>query len=174
VSDAAPSSIHSQRQRKPSPPTSFKLKAAIEEIFPTSSATQESREPLEAALVNASFDLSAVSAALERFASAEKEKALHAALTAYPPLLDDHTITLRLDNDLLLTKSKELYANLLAHFKQELKNSQITLQFDLYDEQRDDAPVVKRLYTAQDKLDHFITRYPVVRELCERFGLEVP
>ncbi|MDR2414152.1 MAG: hypothetical protein LBD64_04115 [Odoribacteraceae bacterium] len=123
-------------------------------------------------LANAPFDLDAVAAVLERFIAGEKEKALRAALTAYPPLLDGYAITLKFDNELLLAKVKGTHPALLARFKQELGNDHVTLQFVIYDEQQDPSPV-KRLYTAREKFDHFVALNPAVQDLSDCFGLEI-
>ncbi|MDR1273613.1 MAG: hypothetical protein LBK12_03590, partial [Odoribacteraceae bacterium] len=57
--------------------------------------------------------------------------------------------------------------------KQELNNRSITVQLELYDAEQDTTPV-KRLYTAKDKFDHFLAMNPAVRELQDRFLLELP
>jgi DNA polymerase-3 subunit gamma/tau len=170
TSPADPSpTAREEKPHKPSPPASFKLKEAIAGMpvattAPSSPATTTSL-PAEP------FDLPALVASLECFASTDV--ALSAALTAYPPLLEGHAVTLRLDNDLLLARARELHPRLLDHLQHELHNGHVTLDFLLYDERLDPSPT-RRLYTARDKLDHFLAINPAVQTLRDRFTLEIP
>lgn len=167
---AIPATPPPPAKEKPRPSSSFRLNKVFEE-------KPVAREvPAEAPVVvaNKPFDLAAVIVALERFSANDQEKALHAALTAYPPRLEGQTIAFKLDNELLLAKAREMHPVLLAHFKRELENDGVSLQYDIYDEQRDEGPAVKRLYTAREKLDYFFSISPAARELCERLGLEAP
>ncbi|MDR1414422.1 MAG: hypothetical protein LBI96_01300, partial [Odoribacteraceae bacterium] len=164
-----PAAPRQDKPRKTAPPTTFKLKQAIEET-PAAAAPRDQPPPSRA---DATFDLAAVTDALSRFTSVDGGVAMHAALTAYPPRLDNLAITLALDNDLLLAQATEILPSLLAYLQRELGNTTLTLSLELHDEQRK-TDSAKRLYTAKDKFDYFLATHPAIQELKERFSLELP
>ena len=119
------------------------------------------------------FTVADVSAALEAYiGTSQEDTAVKIALTSHTPKVEGFVITIVVDNDFLLTKVMDLHPYLLSFLSKKLSNGFITLNAQVYMEP-EDGQDKKRLFTAKDKFEHFVSINPAVGELKALFGLEI-
>lgn len=162
---------------KPDNIHSFNLKKALEETKENGSELQGGHElKTEGNRVKAQSEFTAVdvTAALESYLAtlSEEDKATKIALFSHAPKVEGFVITLEVDNDFLLTRVMDLHPALLSFLMKKLNNGFITLNVQIYVE-KNDGEEKKRLFTAKDKFEHFISVNPAVGELKALFGLEI-
>lgn len=93
------------------------------------------------------------------------------ALKSHKPEINGDAISVEIDNKLQLEKLEVIKLQLQNLLIKRLNNGCITLSFKFFD--NSDGKEAKKLYTAQDKFEHFVEINPVVMELKNIFGLEL-
>lgn len=82
-------------------------------------------------------------------------------------LTEDYAIKIRLENVILLDQLNAFKVDLLDFLRKNLGNNKIMLETSITEQQE-----VKKIYTAQDKLNFLLEKYPVVAEMKKRLGLD--
>lgn len=99
------------------------------------------------------------------------EATIELALNTHAPIIDKEKIIILVDNQLQLEKLETLKNHLSGFLMRYLNNGVLVLNFQLFDTGK--TTEKKRLFTATEKLDHFMQLNPVVAELKQLFGLEL-
>lgn len=169
---AAPAAAPAPKNSAPPPgrPASFKLRESLTPTVTPEAAPAPEKKPVVTA--NDPFDASAVTTALALFLPDEGGIVLRTALTAHAPRIAGSAVVLLLDNELLLERTLKVLPALQSHLIEQLNHGALTVSAELLHEET--APAgEKRLFTAQDKFEHFAALNPAVSELRERLGLEL-
>jgi len=103
---------------------------------------------------------------------ADIETVMKTAIAAYPPVVRESEITLKVDHDFLREKLQELLPRLRGFLCEHLHNDHVVLNVTVHTGESKVAEQ-KVLFTAKDKFDHFVALNPVVGDLKSIFGLEI-
>lgn len=79
----------------------------------------------------------------------------------------EHAITLEITNEALESAFEKVKSDILQSVRDGLKNDTITLKADLVQIGKE-----KMLYTDQEKFDHLKKKFPALRDLQEKLGLD--
>ncbi len=91
-------------------------------------------------------------------------------LTSKDPKLEkDYVVSFVIDNNLQEQKINEIRNELLAYLKRELQNSAIDLKLIVTDLEQDS----KKLYTAEDKFKHMLSKNENLGKLKQEFNLDL-
>ena len=165
-----------QPLRRSVPLRTFGVKEAMNEVMEEAAHLEKpAAYAAESHRVKAkdSFTAEQVSAALRQYVGTlRSDQAVKVALTSHRPRVEGFVITLEVDNDFLLERVNDLQASLADFLSRQLNNGYITLNVKVYVEPTD-GKEEKRLFTAKDKLDYFLSKNPAVAELKSLFGLEL-
>lgn len=107
--------------------------------------------------------------AWQEFTSRFKVKGLHqeVLLLEEPYRLQDHQITVSIPNEALELTFEKFRSDLLQHLRDKLQNDQITLNSQVIEIKRE-----KMRYTDREKFDYLKEKYPALRDLQEKLGLD--
>jgi len=86
-----------------------------------------------------------------------------------PKLENESTVTFQIDNNLQEQKINEIRNELIWYLKQELKNSYIDLKLTISDVEEE----TKKLYTAEDKFKHMLSKNEHLNTLKQEFNLDL-
>lgn len=163
--------IDTSRQR---PDSSFKIKDSLRQVSQSQPVTVvkplveqqakvEAREPL---------DETKVISALERYVAEHRpEPTVAIALKTHKPLVEQEKITILVDNQLQLDKLEAMKMHFQQSLMKSLNNGYVACEFKLFDSGI--AKEEKKLFTASEKFEHFVSINPVVADLKNIFGLEI-
>lgn len=84
-----------------------------------------------------------------------------------PELAENHAVRVRIANSMQQDFFEKAKPAAQAYLRQSLRNNQISLGFIMVKEEEG-----KRLYTAQEKFGYLLKKYPQLKELKDRLGLE--
>ena len=93
------------------------------------------------------------------------------ALKTHKPLVEEEKITILVDNQLQLDKLEAMKMHFQQSLMKSLNNGYVTCEFKLFDSGI--AKEEKKLFTASEKFEHFVSINPVVADLKNIFGLEI-
>jgi len=79
-----------------------------------------------------------------------------------------NTIVISLSSPALQAKVEQLKPDLMTFLRQQLLCPTLSLETQIVKES-----VERKLYTDQDKFNHLAEKYPMLRELQQRLGLDV-
>ena len=84
-----------------------------------------------------------------------------------PITLNEHLITLYLDNLIQIDQLNVFKSELLEFLRKKLKNGNISLETLLVEESQ-----IKKIYTSREKFQYLANKYPLLEDLKNRLGLE--
>ena len=91
-------------------------------------------------------------------------------LTSKDPKLEDNNIvTFQIDNNLQEQKINEIRNELIDYLKKQLKNSNIELKLIISEVEEEN----NKLYTAEDKFKHMLSKYQDLNKLKQEFNLDL-
>lgn len=107
--------------------------------------------------------------ALKEFSEAfEKQGQHHEALILKETFLyEDSTITMRISNEALEGTFDRMRTDLLEKLRDQLKNDHLQLRSEIIEPEKKDM-----LYTDKEKFEHLKKKYPALKDLQERLGLD--
>lgn len=81
--------------------------------------------------------------------------------------LNEHTITIRITNEALEGTFDRMRTDLLEKLRDQLKNDHLQLRSEIIEPEKKDM-----LYTDKEKFEHLKKKYPALKDLQERLGLD--
>ena len=81
--------------------------------------------------------------------------------------LENHTITVSIPNEALTVGFERFRANLLQHMRDALKNDHLMLKSEVVQIEKD-----QMLYTDREKFTYLKEKYPALKDLQEKLGLD--
>lgn len=81
--------------------------------------------------------------------------------------LENHTITVSIPNEALTLGFERFRSDLLMHMRDALKNDHIMLKYEVVVVEKD-----QMLYTDREKFSYLKEKYPVLKDLQEKLGLD--
>lgn len=93
---------------------------------------------------------------------------LYTTLNSGELSLDGLKVIIKVDNNLQVENINSIKEDLMQFIRSKLNNYQIFLEIVIGEIEREDA-----MYTAQDKYDYLVKKYPELEELKTQFGLEL-
>ena len=81
--------------------------------------------------------------------------------------VDDHKITVSIPNEALESTFEKFRGELLMHLRNSLKNDHISISSQVIELERG-----KMLYTDREKFEHLKKKYPALKDLQEKLGLD--
>lgn len=81
--------------------------------------------------------------------------------------VNEHSITLEITNEALESAFEKVKSDILQSVRDGLKNDTITLKANLVQMDKE-----KMLYTDQEKFDHLKKKFPALRDLQDKLGLD--
>ncbi len=84
-----------------------------------------------------------------------------------PFRLEDHKIIVNIPNEALESTFEKFRGDLLIHLRNSLKNDHISLTSEVVEIVRE-----KMLYTDREKFEHLKKKYPALKDLQEKLGLD--
>lgn len=82
-------------------------------------------------------------------------------------LYEDSTITMRITNEALEGTFDRMRTGLLEKLRDQLKNDHLQLRSEIIEPEKKDM-----LYTDKEKFEHLKKKYPALKDLQERLGLD--
>ena len=115
------------------------------------------------------FGIEALSTKWEAFKSTKKKdgKDKEVALLNQEYSLKDHVITIKSTNDVFTIIFNDLKTDLLVYLRKQLRNGKIKLEIETL--AIDDS---KMIYTNREKFDHLSEKYPELKKMQDRLGLD--
>lgn len=127
---------------------------------------------LEKIAARDAFDNGQLMAVIESYAADKSiDPTISIALKAHHPLVDKEHITIFADNQLQIDKLNGVKMHFQNILMRQLNNGFLSVEFRLFE--ADVAHEEKKLYTASEKFEHFLSLNPVVADLKRVFGLEI-
>lgn len=161
-------------QERPRPDASFKIKDSLRQVSQGQPVAKVLAVEEKAAEVEAreAIHESQVVAALEKYVAGYKpEPTVAIALKTHRPGVEGEKIIIAVDNQLQLDKVEALRIHLQNFLMKTLNNGFLNLSFKLFDE--GNTTEEKKLFTSNEKFEHFLKLNPVVANLKAVFGLEL-
>lgn len=81
--------------------------------------------------------------------------------------VDEHKITVSIPNEALESTFEKFRGDLLAHLRNSLKNDHISINSQVVELERE-----KMLYTDREKFEHLKKKYPALKDLQDKLGLD--
>lgn len=107
--------------------------------------------------------------AWQDFTAGFKSKSMHHEVLILEEkfIVKDHQITVSIPNEALESTFEKFRADLLQHLRDNLQNDHITLSSQVVEIKRE-----KMRYTDREKFDYLKEKYPALRDLQEKLGLD--
>ena len=138
------------------------LRKAVNEPKEETQTTTE-----KTALRNNSYTPEAVQKAWDEFAGKSTLQQLDQEVLKSSCHLEKDTITVSIPNQALMSNFEKLRSGLLAHLRNALDNDQLNMEAKVVEVSQE-----KMRYTDQEKFNYLKEKYPVLKELQEKLGLE--
>jgi DNA polymerase-3 subunit gamma/tau len=84
-----------------------------------------------------------------------------------PYELQENKVVLKLSNEVLKITFDHLKSDLQGYLRKSLKNNKIILEAEVMETAREDM-----IYTNKEKFAHLVKKYPDLKDLQERLGLD--
>ena len=91
----------------------------------------------------------------------------HTILAGSKITVDNHIISLQLDNQVQLDQFSEFKSDLLKTLRKESGNAKIMVEAKIMPHNPQ-----KKIYTDREKFTYLSEKYPLLNEMKEKFGLE--
>ena len=159
---------------RPRPDSSFKIRDSFREISQQELSTKVEtvEEQQENIAARDGVDEVKVVAALQKYVAERKpEPTIAMALKAHRPVVEGERITIFIDNQLQVEKIATIKTQLHNMLTKLLNNGSATIEFKLFDDTTTQEK--RKLFTSNEKFEHFVKLNPVVADLKHIFGLEL-
>jgi len=145
------------------------LSALKQEINKPKEEAQSEETEANVQLRSKDYSEEQLSKAWQEFTARFKSKSMHHEVLILEEQykIRDHQITVNIPNEALESTFEKFRADLLLHLRDKLQNDHITLSSEVVEIKRE-----KMRYTDREKFDYLKEKYPALRDLQEKLGLD--